>query len=130
LWFRVLSLIIGTALLVKATVALAAPGRFYEARRSQYASKAPLPQLLLAPIVVAALAASAWYATLFHYRSGGWIVTGFLTALTVMAVHHLVYWSDHRHTMFRVVSNPSIWLFDCFLLAVGTGFVGLAWLAF
>jgi len=32
-WFRVLSLVIGTVLLAKAIVALMVPGRFYAARQ-------------------------------------------------------------------------------------------------
>jgi hypothetical protein len=67
-WFRVLGLLIGVALLAKAFVALAVPERFYLARRRQYASESLPPKLLIAPAVVAALALAAWYAAVFHYR--------------------------------------------------------------
>ena len=36
MWFQALSFVIATALLVKAAVALAIPGRFYATRRRQY----------------------------------------------------------------------------------------------
>jgi len=38
MWFKVLGLLIAIALLGKAAVALAAPGRFYAVRQRQYAS--------------------------------------------------------------------------------------------
>lgn len=130
MWFRVLGLLIGGALLAKGIVALAAPARFYGARRRQYASEFLPPKLLIAPAVVAALAVAAWYATVFHYRPWGWIVTGFLTALACMGVDHVLRWEGHRRAMLRTVSSPHVWLFDCLLLAAGAGFVTLAMLVY
>ena len=128
--FRLLSLVIGAALMAKATVALAAPARFYALRRRQYEAESLPPKLLMAPAIVGVLALAAWYATLFHYRPWGWIVTGFLTALAMMAADHVFRWESHRRAMLNVVSNPGVWKFDCFLLAGGAGFVALALLVY
>ncbi len=125
MWFRVLSLVIGTVLLVKATVALIVPGRFYAARQRQYASESSPPQLLVAPTVVVALTLVAWYATLFHYQPWGWVVTAFLTALACMSVDHVFRWEGHRKAMLKAVTNPKVSRLDWLLLAVGSGFVAL-----
>ena len=127
MWFRVLSLVIGVALVVKATVALVAPRRFYAVRERQYASESLPRQLLFAPLVVVALTLSAWYATLLDYRPWGWLVTGFLTAISCLSVDHLFRWVKHRERMLKVVRSPQVWWFDCLLLAVGAGFLALAW---
>jgi uncharacterized membrane protein YidH (DUF202 family) len=129
-WFRILSLAIGTALLVKTVAALAIPNRFYATRRRQYASEFLPPKLLVAPVIIAVLAVVAWYATIFHYRPWGWIVTGFLTALAGIAADHVFRWESHRRTMLKAVTNPNVWKFDCLLLAVGAAFVTLAVLVY
>jgi len=129
-WFRVLGLLIGVALLAKAIVAFTVPERFYLARRGQYASESVPPKLLIAPAVVAALAVAAWYATVYHYRPWGWVVTGFLTALACMAADHVFRWEGHRRAMLRTVSSPNVWLFDCLPLVVGATFVVLALLVY
>jgi hypothetical protein len=128
--FRVLALLIGGALLTKGIVALTAPARFYDARRRQYDSESLPPKLWIAPALVAALALAAWYATVFHYRRWGWIVTGFLTALACMAADHVFRWEQHRRAMLRMISSSHLWLLDCLLLAAGAGFVTLAMLVY
>jgi len=129
-WFRVLSLVIAAALLGKAAIALTMPRRFYAERQRQYASESPPPKFLVAPAVVVALALTAWYATLFHYRPWGWVVTGFLTALVCLAADHLFHWERHRQSMLRLVASPKVWQMDCLLLIMGAGFVALALLVY
>jgi hypothetical protein len=130
MWFRVLSLVIAVALLGKATIALAAPRRFYVERQRQYASESIPPKLWVAPVVIIALTLAAWYATIFHYRPWGWIVTGFLTALACLALDHALRWQSHRRRMIKVVTNPRVWQVDCLLLILGAGFVALALLVY
>ena len=130
MWFRVLSLVIAVALLGKAAIALAARRRFYAARQRQYTSESLPTKTLIAPAVVVGLTLLAWYATIFHYQPWGGIVTGFLTALSCMAVDHVFRWARHRQAMLKVVTNPKVWQFDCLLLAVGSGFAVLALLVY
>ena len=118
MWFRVLSLVIATALLVKATVALAMPGRFYALRRRQYATESLPPKLVVAPALVFTLTGAAVYAAIFHYRPWGWIVVGFLALLSAMAVDHALRWRHHRLAMLKVVESPRVWRIDCALLAL------------
>lgn len=126
MWFQVLGLIIAVALIVKASIALVIPGRFYAARMRQYESESLPPKLLVAPAVVLALTAVAWYATFFHHRPWGFIVTAVLTAVACMAVHHLLRWKSHRQSMHAVVRDPRVWRIDCALLLIGVGFLSLA----
>jgi hypothetical protein len=130
MWFRFLSLLIGTVLLAKATVALMVPGRFYAARQRQYDSESSPPQLLVAPAVVIAVTLLAWYATIYRSQPWGWLVTAFLTALACMSVDHVFRWGSHRRAMLKAVTNPKVSRFDWFLLAVGFGFVALALLVY
>ena len=130
MWFQVLSLVIAAALLGKASIALVTRQRFYAARQRQYASGSQPLKLLIGPTLVGTLTGVAWYATFFHYQPAGWIVTGFLTALSCMVVHHLFRWTRHRQVMLRVVANPMVWLIDCVLVIVGGAFVALALLVY
>jgi hypothetical protein len=125
--FRVLSFLIATALVVKAAVALAMPERFYATRRRQYASEARPRELWLPPAIVLLVTSIAWYATVFHYRPWGWIVTGALTLLSCASLHHLLRWRRHRATMRAIVSSPRVLLVDYGLLVVGAGFAALGW---
>ena len=130
MWFQVLSLVIAAALLGKATIALIARRWFYAIRQRQYATESLPTKLLVAPAVVVALTLVAWYATIFHYQPWGWVVTGFLTALSCMAVDHVFRWSSHRQAMLKAVTNPKVWQVDCLLMVVGSGFVALALLVY
>ena len=125
-WFKVLSLLIAVALLGKAAVALAARGRFYAARQRQYSTENLPPKLLIAPVLVLTLTVVAAYAALFHYRPWGWIVVGFLTLLSAMAIDHVLRWRSHRIAMLKVVESAKVWQVDCVLLALGLAFAALA----
>lgn len=126
MWFQILGLTIAAAFIVKASIALAFPGRFYAARIRQYESETLPPKLLVPPAIVLTLTAGAWYATLFHYQTWGFIVTGLLTFASCMAVDHLLRWKSHRVAMHAVVSDPKVWRIDCALLLIGLGFIPLA----
>jgi hypothetical protein len=126
MWFRVLSILIGVALLLKATIALAAGRRFYGARSRQYESATAPRKVVIASALVIAVTATAWYAVIFHYRPWGWVVAGFLTALACGSLNQVLRWQRHRQRMLLVVTNPNVWVVDCVLLAVGAGFLLLA----
>jgi hypothetical protein len=130
MWFRALSFLIAAALLIKATIALAMPERFYATRRRQYASDSMPGELLVPPAMVLAVTSAAWYATWLHYRPWGWIVTGALTLLACGSLHNLLRWRRHRTTMARIVSNPKVSQVDYALLVVGAGFAALGWLVY
>jgi hypothetical protein len=117
---------IAVALLGKAAVALTAPRRFYARRQQQYSSETLPPKLLIPAAAVLILTLAAWFATVFHYRPWGWIVTGFLSVLSCLALHHLFQWTKHRQAMLKVVANPKVKRVDYVLLAVGLGFLALA----
>jgi hypothetical protein len=130
MWFQVLSLVIATALLVKAAIALAIPHRFYASRQQQYASTSLPVALMVPPAIVLSLTSVAWYATLYHYRPWGWVVTGFLTALCCLSLQNLVRWRRHRETMSKIVAHPRVWIVDCVLLVAGAGFAALGWFVY
>ena len=130
MWFQALSLVIATALLVKAAVALAIPGRFYATRRRQYDSTSMPRELLVPPAIILCVTSVAWYATFFHYRPWGWVVTGSLTLLCSLSLHNLLRWRGHRETMANIVANPRVWIVDCVLLVVGAGFAALGFFVY
>lgn len=130
MWFQVLGLIIAAAFIVKASTALAIPGRFYAARMRQYESETLPPKLLVPPTILLTLTVASWYATIFHYQPWGFIVTGLLTFISYMAVDHLLRWKSHRAAMHAVVSDPKVWRIDCVLLLIGLGFIPLALLVY
>lgn len=125
MWFQALSFVIAAALLVKATVALIIPGRFYATRRRQYDSTSMPPELLVPPLIIFSVTSVAWYATVFHYRPWGWIVTGAVTLLCSLSLHNLLRWRRHRQAMSNVVAHPHVWMIDCLLLVLGSGFAAL-----
>jgi uncharacterized membrane protein len=126
MWFRILILVVAGAFIVKATIALAMPERFYAERQRQYSSASPPAKVLVAPVVIVTLALVALYATIFHYEPWGWAVTGCLTAFACLAVHHALHWETHRERMLRVVTDPNVGRVDYILLVVGTLLVTLA----
>jgi hypothetical protein len=126
MWFKVLSFTIAFALIGKASIALAFREKFYASRSRQYVAKSQPRKLLVASIIVGTLTLVAWYATIFHYRTGAWAVTGFFTLLSCMAVDHVFHWGRHREKMHKIVTHPNVWWIDCVLLIVGAGFLALA----
>jgi hypothetical protein len=128
--FRVLVLMMAGILLAKATIALAIPQRFYAERQRQYASPFPPRKVFIGPAVIVGLAATAWYATIFHYEPWGWVVTVLLTAFACATVHRLLHWEAHRQKMGRLVADPKVWRVDCLLLAIGTLLMGAGFLVY
>jgi hypothetical protein len=129
-WFQALSFVIAAALLIKASVALAIPQRFYASRQRQYASTSMPRELMVPPAIVMSLTSIAWYATFVHYRPWGWVVTAFLSILFTLSLHNLVRWRRHRGTMAAIVAHPRVWIVDCVLLVAGAGFAALGWLVY
>ena len=130
MWFQALSFVIAAALLIKASVALAIPGRFYASRQRQYASMSMPLELMVPPAIIMTITAVAWYATTVHYRPWGWVVTASLTVLCGLSLHNLVRWRRHRETMSKIVAHPRVWIVDCVLLIVGAGFAALGWFVY
>jgi len=128
--FQALSFVIAAALVIKASVALAIPGRFYATRQRQYESTSIPRELMVPPAIILSITAVAWYATIVHYRPWGWVVTAALTLLCSLSLHNLVRWRRHRERMFKVVANPRVWIVDCVLLVVGAGFAALGWFVY
>ena len=125
MWFKVLSLLIAVALLGKAIIALLGPRRFYAVRQSHYASETLPAKLLVPPVLVLAVTGVTWYATIFHYRPCGWVLTGFLTLISCLSLDQVFRWQKHRARLLKVVANPKVWYFDCLLVALGSGFAAL-----
>ena len=130
MWFQALSLVIAAALLIKATIALAIPRRFYASRQRQYASTSLPVELMVPPAIILSITSIAWYATFVHYRPWGWVVTGSLTLLCCFSLDHLLRWRRHQAVMSRIVANPNVWLVDCLLLVLGAGFAALGLLVY
>ncbi len=124
--FRILSLLMAAALLGKAAIALSMPARFYAERQRQYASVSPPTKVMVPPVVILGLTLVAWYATIFHYKPWGWIVTASLTALACASGYQLSRWPTHRHRMRKVVAKPNVSRVDWLLIAIGALFVALA----
>ena len=94
-------------------------------------SSASLPLALMVPsAVVLSVTSIAWYATFFHYRPWGWVITACLTLLCGLSLHNLSRWRRHREVMSRIVADPRVWLVDCLLLVLGGGFAALGLLVF
>src|ERR671918_62349 len=108
MWFKVLSLLIAVALLGKAIIALLRPRRFYAVRQSHYASETLPARLLVAPVLVLAMTGVTWYATIFHYRPWGWVLTCFLTLIACLSLDHVFRWQKHRARLSKVVANPKV----------------------
>lgn len=125
MWFQALSFVIAAALVIKASVALAIPHKFYASRQRQYAAPSMPRELMVPPAIIMTITAVAWYATFGHYRPWGWVVTAALTLLCFLSIHNLVRWRRHREAMFKVVAHPRVGIVDCVLLAVGAGFAAL-----
>ena len=125
MWFKVLSLLIAVALVGKATIALLVRRRFYAVRQTHYASETLPARLLIAPVLVWAVTGVAWYATIFHYRPWGWVVTACLTLLACLSLDHVFRWQKHRARLLKVVAHPKVWYFDCLLVVLGVGFAAL-----
>jgi hypothetical protein len=120
----------GVVLVLKASIALAIPRRFYAERQRQYDSVSLPPKLMVPPIVIAAITSVAWYATIFHYQPWCWLVTAPLTGLACLSADHLIRWEKHRQSMHKIVSDPKVWRVDCLLFAIGIAFILLAFLVY
>jgi hypothetical protein len=87
-----------------------------------------IPRIVLVmPTLMIVLAALAWYATVFHYQSSGWIVTAFTTLIAVLAALNLSNWSTHRqHTGETIAAQPGTRIAtDLVILVMGVGFAYL-----
>lgn len=105
MWFKVLALTIALICVGKAVIALAAPSLFYGFRRQQYdAIRIPI-SITVMPLLVTTLAATAWYATLFHYVAWGWVVTAFLSVFAVLGLKNLWRWSAHRTLLSQAIAT-------------------------
>jgi hypothetical protein len=123
--FKVLSLLIMALCLVKGSSALFAPRIFYQLRRQQYASPTIPASVFLPPIGIGILMIAAWYATFWQYVAWSWIVTGFLTIISLLAVVNLLRWPQHRTKLLASIAEDQSQYrrqVDSGLLGLGTMF--------
>ncbi len=105
MWFNVLSLLIALICFVKAGTALLAPDTFYNRRRQQYASAAVPRSVLVVPMLMLMLTGIAWYAALYHYVDWSWLVTGFLSATSLLALVNICRWPAHRVKLLAAIGE-------------------------
>lgn len=103
--FKVLSLSIIALCLAKASIALIAPHKFYQLRRQQYASSTIPASVFFPPIGIGVLTIAAWYATFSHYEARSWIVTDFLTVISLLAIGNLLRWNQHRTKLLASIAE-------------------------
>ncbi len=73
------------------------------------------------------------YATLLHNIAWGWIVTSFLTLISLLAVANLVRWSQHRMELLAAIADEQasyLQRVDIGLLSVGCLFGMLGMIVF
>jgi hypothetical protein len=119
--------------LAKAGSALLAPQVFYRLRRQQYASSTIPVSVYLPPFGVGLLALTAWYATFSQYAAWSWIVTGFLTVVSLLAMINLLRWSQHRIRLLDSIAEDQAAYrrqVDVGLLGIGTVFGILGFIVF
>ncbi len=126
--FQIISLLIAIPCLLKAVTALLKADQFYGWRKQQYATATVPPIVLVMPTFAAVLAIAAWYATLFHYQAGGWIVTTFATLIAMIGLVNLSRWSTHRQKVGQAIATQPAKrkAVDITILLLGLFFVGLA----
>lgn len=133
MWFKVLSLMTAAICFGKGFVALLAPRAFYNRRRLQYASARIPKSVLVPPLVMLGLASVAWYATFVHYAPWSWLVTGFLSLISIMGVANLRRWSQHRVELLGAIAEEQADYrtnVDLLIIGLGSCFAVLALLVF
>ena len=125
--FKILSLVLALMCLTKGIVALTIPTRFYERRQRQYASERIPGIVLLMSAILIGLLALVWYATWFHYVRWGWVVTGFVTSVSLLSLDNVFRWSKHRARMLRVIefAQRTRYVDGC-IVALGIAFLLLS----
>ncbi len=124
--FKLLSLLIALLCLGKASTALLAPHLFYRRRRQQYESAVRPRSIFIVPMLVWLLTAAAWYALVFHYQPEGWIVTGFLSVIALLALRNLWRWRTHRAALLDAIQETNAAYrrrFDVVLFIIGSMFM-------
>ena len=130
MWFQALSLVIATALLVKAVSRSRSPADSTQRGAASTDSTSMPRELLVPPAIILCVTSIAWYSTFVHYRPWGWVVTGSLTLLCSLSLTISSAGGAIARPCTSIVANPRVWIVDCVLLVVGAGFAALGLLVY
>jgi len=126
--FRLLSIILACAAFIKAFIGFFFHERFYAWDLEQYSSERPRGMVVLLMIYAVIMLLAVWMATIFFYRSGGWILTLFLSLASVKSVNLILRWPETSAkfaAFIRKRRSLLLWV-DVFVLAMGGAFLFLA----
>ena len=79
MWFRIISLILATVCLIEGIAGLVFREQFHGWLRRQCSAARPSGTLRVILVYLTTLVVATWYATIFHYRPYGWVLTLVMT---------------------------------------------------
>lgn len=125
--FKIICYILATTALIKGLVGIFAHDKLYGWAEKHYAQteKSITVKVLVAYAVI--ILFLTWYATLFQYTQYGWIITTFITLMSIKTVGLLFNWkaASQKFVDFIKSSQKMLWVLDIVVIFLSLIFYGL-----
>lgn len=125
--FKIICYILATTALIKGLVGIFAHDKLYGWAEKHYAQteKSITLKVLVAYAVI--ILFLTWYATLFQYTQYGWIITTFITLMSIKTVGLLFNWkaASQKFVDFIKSSQKMLWVLDIVVIFLSLIFYGL-----
>ena len=125
--FKIICYILATTALIKGLVGIFAHHKLYGWAEKHYSKqdKSITVKVLVAYAVLVLIL--TWYATLFNYVQYGWIVTTFITLMSIKTVGLLFNWeaASQKFVNFIKSGEKMLWLLDIVVISLSLIFYGL-----
>ncbi len=112
---------------MKAFVGFIFHKKFYTWDKKQYASKKYPKSFYIFIPYGAGVFLSTWYATIFHYREKGWILTLIVTLSSIKLFSILFNWEKTSEKFVKFIDSGGwkLWAVDVFVMIMGVVFLFL-----
>jgi hypothetical protein len=125
--FKLICFILATTAMIKGLVGIFAHNKLYGWAEKHYAKpgKSITVKIFVGYAVLILLL--TWYATLFQYQSYGWIVTVFITLMSIKTVGLLFNWEKTSQKFVSLIKSGQkiLWVLDIIVIGLSLLFYGL-----
>lgn len=123
--FKIICFVVAGSAFIKGLTGIFAHDKLYGWARKHYASEEWSFTFILLLVYGIAVVGTTWYATIFTYVKYGWILTVFMSIMSLKMIGLIFNWKETSRKFVNLIESggKKLWVLDFIVLVLGVIFL-------